>query len=200
VFRNLQRVTKLFVAKSVFAAVLILSVGLTPLAYPLLPRHLTLAALITVGLPAFFLALAPSGGAYRSKGFLRDVASFAVPAGAAAALGVLASYLFALNVIDLPLEEARTVATTVIVVVGLYLVLALEATGRVRGTAVAALCLALLAVYILVLVTPGTRDFFELAGLGPVIVVISAVGAALAVSGLWLTDERFVPWPGRAAS
>jgi hypothetical protein len=31
-------------------------------------------------------------------------------------------------------------------------------------------------------------------------VVISAVGAALAVSGLWLTDERFVPWPGRAAS
>jgi cation-transporting ATPase E len=146
VFRNLQRVTKLFVAKSVFAAVLILSVGLTPLAYPLLPRHLTLAALVTVGLPAFFLALAPSGGHYRSEGFLRDVASFAVPAGSAAALGVLASYLFALNVIDLPLIEARTVATTVIVVVGLYLVLALEASGRVRGAAVAGLGLALLVV------------------------------------------------------
>jgi cation-transporting ATPase E len=197
VFRNLQRVTKLFVAKSVFAAVLILSVGLTPLAYPLLPRHLTLAALVTVGLPAFFLALAPSGGSYRSEGFLRDVASFAVPAGSAAALGVLASYLFALNVIDLPLIEARTVATTVIVVVGLYLVLALEASGRVRGAAVAGLCLALLVVYVLVLLTPGLRDFFELAGLGPLIVILSAVGAALAIGGLWLTDERFVPWQGR---
>jgi cation-transporting ATPase E len=197
VFRNLQRVTKLFVAKSVFAAVLILSVGLTPLAYPLLPRHLTLAALVTVGLPAFFLALAPSGGSYRTEGFLRDVASFAVPAGAAAALGVLASYLFALNVIDLPLVEARTVATTVIVVVGLYLVLALEASGRVRGAAVAALCVALLFIYVLVLLTPGLREFFELASLGPVIVIVSTFGAALAVGGLWLTDERFVPWQGR---
>jgi cation-transporting P-type ATPase E len=197
VFRNLQRVTKLFVAKSVFAAVLILSVGLTPLAYPLLPRHLTLAALVTVGLPAFFLALAPSGGSYRTKGFLRDVAGFAVPAGAAAALGVLASYLFALNVIDLPLVDARTVATTVIVVVGLYLVLALEASGRVRGAAVAALCVGLLVVYVLVLLTPGLRGFFELSGLDPLIVVVSLVGAALSVTGLWLTDERFVPWQGR---
>ena len=41
ILRNLQRVTKLFVTKSAFAAVLILSVGLTPTAYPLLPRHLT---------------------------------------------------------------------------------------------------------------------------------------------------------------
>jgi cation-transporting ATPase E len=197
VFRNLQRVTKLFVAKSVFAAVLILSVGLTPLAYPLLPRHLTLVALLTVGLPAFFLALAPSSGVYRSHGFLRDVASFAVPAGSAAALGVLASYLFALNVIDLPLVEARTVATTVIVIVGLYLVLALEASGRVRGMAVAALCVGMLVVYVLVLLAPGLREFFELASLGPLIVIISLIGAALAVGGLWLTDERFVPWQGK---
>ena len=197
VFRNLQRVTKLFVAKSVFAAVLILSIGLTPLAYPLLPRHLTLVAFLTVGLPAFFLALGPSAGGYRSEGFLRDVASFAVPAGTAAALGVLASYLFALNVIDLPLVEARTVATTVIVVVGLYLVLALEASGRVRGAAVAALCVGLLVLYVLVLLTPGMREFFELASVGPLIVILSVIGAGLAVTGLWLTDERFVPWQGR---
>jgi len=44
VLRNLQRVAKLFIAKSAFATFLILSVGLTPTAYPLLPRHLTLAA------------------------------------------------------------------------------------------------------------------------------------------------------------
>ena len=115
ILRNLQRVTKLFVTKSVFASVLIVSVGLTPTAYPLLPRHLTLAATLTIGVPAFFLALAPSSGGYRIKGFLREVASFSVPAGTAAGLGVLSSYLFALNVLDLPLIEARTVATTVLV-------------------------------------------------------------------------------------
>jgi cation-transporting P-type ATPase E len=44
ILRNLQRVAKLFVSKSAFAAFLILSIGLTPIAYPVLPRHLTLAA------------------------------------------------------------------------------------------------------------------------------------------------------------
>src|SRR5205814_4185162 len=53
VLRNLQRVAKLFVAKSAFAFFLVISIGLTPQAYPLLPRHLTLAAGLTIGIPAF---------------------------------------------------------------------------------------------------------------------------------------------------
>ena len=44
ILRNVQRVAKLFVTKSAFAGFLVLSIGLTPTAYPLLPRQLTLAA------------------------------------------------------------------------------------------------------------------------------------------------------------
>ena len=73
VLRNLQRVAKLFVAKSAFAFFLVISIGLTPQAYPLLPRHLTLAAGLTIGIPAFFLALGPSEGRFRSERFLFDV-------------------------------------------------------------------------------------------------------------------------------
>ena len=62
ILRNIQRVTKLFVTKSVFAAFLIVAIGITPADYPLLPRHLTLVGALTVGIPAFFLALAPSDG------------------------------------------------------------------------------------------------------------------------------------------
>lgn len=193
ILRNLQRVTKLFVVKSAFAAFLILSVGLTPIAYPLLPRHLTLAALLTVGIPSFFLALAPSSGGYATTGFIRDVARFAFPAGTAAGLGVVSSYLFALNVLDLPLVEARTVATTVLVVVGLYLIFILEASGHLRSAAVTILCGSLAAVYGLVLAVPGSRSFFELAAPGPAVLLTAATGAALAVIGLWLTDDRFVP-------
>jgi cation-transporting P-type ATPase E len=193
VFRNLQRVAKLFVTKSVFAVVLILSVGLTPIAYPLLPRHLTLAAGVTIGIPAFFLALAPSGGGFRVEGFLRDVARFAVPAGAAAALGVLASYLFALNVANLSLERSQTVATTVLVIVGLYLILALEASGLRRGAAVSLMCAALAALYIVVLAFPPTRDFFAVSPPGVAVIVIALIGAALAIAFLVLTDDRFVP-------
>jgi len=193
ILRNLQRVAKLFITKSAFASFLIVSIGLTPIAYPLLPRHLTLAASLTIGIPAFFLALGPSTGEFRMEGFLRGISSFALPAGTAAGLGVLSSYLFALDVLDLSLIQSRTVATTTLVAIGLYLVLALEAAGRRRTTAVSVLCMGLAAAYALVLATPSVREFFALAAPGPLVLLTALGGAALALTGLWLTDERFVP-------
>ncbi len=149
---------------------------------PLLPRQLTLAASLTIGIPGFFLALAPSSGRYSSTGFLRELARFALPAGTAAGLGVLSSYVFALNVLDLDLVAARTVAVTVLVLVGLYLILALEVAGRVRGAAVATLCLVLLLGYTLVLLVPFARDFFSLAAPSLAILAPSLAGAAIAVA------------------
>jgi magnesium-transporting ATPase (P-type) len=193
ILRNVQRVAKLFVTKSAFAAFLVLSIGLTPTAYPLLPRQLTLAASLTIGIPGFFLALAPSTGRYSSRGFVRELVRFALPAGTAAGLGVLSSYVFALNVLDLKLVAARTVAVTVLVLVGLYLILALEVAGRVRGAAVSTLCLVLLAVYVLVLLVPFARSFFSLALPSPAMLASALAGSLLAISGLAVLDDRFIP-------
>ena len=193
ILRNVQRVTKLFVTKSVFAAFLILLIGVTETPFPLLPRHLTLAAALTIGIPGFFLALAPSEGPWRTSGFLRDVARWSVPAGTAAALGVLAAYHFSLSVVSADLVEARTVATSVLVLVGLYLVFALEASERRRGLAVGGFCLALLLAYAVALSWGWSRGFFELAVPGPWEVIAILGGAGLAVAGLAFTDERFVP-------
>ena len=63
IIANVQRVAKLFVTKSVFAAVVIATFGLLTSDFPLLPRHLSLAAVFTVGIPGFLLALAPAGAA-----------------------------------------------------------------------------------------------------------------------------------------
>jgi len=193
ILRNIQRVTKLFAAKSAFAAFLILSIGLTNEPYPLLPRHLTLAATLTVGIPAFFLALAPSQGPWRTEGFLREVGRFAVPAGTAAGIGVLSSYLFALNVAGVPLEEARTAATTVLIAIGLYLVVALEAAPGLRRAWVAALVGGLFAAYLVVLLADGLRSFFGLTTPGPWSFLAIVGGIAIAIGGLLLTDDRFLP-------
>jgi len=190
VLRNVQRVANLFVTKSVFAAVLILTIGTSATAYPLLPRHLSLAASLTIGIPAFFLALAPSSGPWRTTGFLRAVASFAIPAGAAAGLGVVSGYLFALHALDLPTIEARTVATSTLILVGLYLVLALEAPGRRRRIAVLGLCAAMAAAYVVVLVLPSVRGFFALAAADPGIVLTAIVAAAFPVAALEMMGLR----------
>ena len=199
ILRNIQRVTKLFVTKSVFAAFVIVAVGITPVDYPLLPRHLTLVGAITVGIPAFFLALAPSEGPWRTDDFLRDVGRFAVPAGVAAGLGVTTSYLIAVNVFDLGLMQSRTAATSTLVVIGLYLVLALESTSTLRARLVAILCGSLLAVYVVVLLLPGTRRFFALAipNSGSLLLII--LGSAIAIGFLWLTDDRFIPLRSKSA-
>jgi cation-transporting ATPase E len=196
ILRNIRRVTTLFVAKAVFAAFLILSIGLTPTEYPLLPRHLTIAATLTVGIPAFFLALAPSDGPWRVRGFLREVGRFSVPAGVAAGFGVLASYLVTLNVLDAGLKEARTAALTTLILVGLYLVLALEAREARRAVWVTVLCGALLVVYVVILTLPGLRGFFDLVTLGPASQLAAFVGAGLAIGFLWSIDDRFIPLRG----
>jgi magnesium-transporting ATPase (P-type) len=193
VLRNIQRVTKLFVSKSVFAAFLIVAIGITPADYPLLPRHLTIVGTITVGIPAFFLALAPSDGPWSTDGFLREVGRFSVPAGVAAGLGVTTTYLVALNVFDLGLLQSRTAATSTLIVVGLYLVLALEATSTRRARWVGVMCACLLVSYALILAVSGWRQFFELAVPNSAALVLIALGSGIAIGFLWLTDDRFIP-------
>ena len=60
--RNIHRLGRLYLTKTVYAAALILLVAVPGFAFPFLPRHLTLAALLTIGIPSFVLALAPSDG------------------------------------------------------------------------------------------------------------------------------------------
>jgi hypothetical protein len=81
----------------------------------------------------------------------------------------------------------------VLVLVGLYLVVALEASAPQRGAAVSILAGGLLGLYVLVLVTPSVREFFELVVPGFVAIVTSIIGAALAIGSLWLTSDRFIP-------
>ena len=61
----MHRVANLFVTKTVYAALLAISIGLAGLAYPFFPRHLTVVSSLTIGIPGFFLALAP--GAPRAR-------------------------------------------------------------------------------------------------------------------------------------
>ncbi|MGN6188438.1 MAG: HAD-IC family P-type ATPase [Conexibacter sp.] len=188
ILRNVQRVAKLFVSKSVFAAVVVLTLGVSTLPYPYLPRHLSLASSFAIGIPAFLLALAPSAGRWRPTGFLREVARFAVPGGLALAASMIAAYLLALDAFGLSTIDARTVATSVLVFVGLYLVWLLERASSLHPRLVGALCVLLGVGYVAMLLLPPARRFFALSAPDPAIVALTAAavlaGAALARAGV----------------
>ena len=166
IISNVQRVAKLFVTKSVFAAFVIATFGFWTGEFPLLPRHLSLAATFTIGIPGFVLALGPASARVEQHGFLRRVLGFSLPAGVVTGAATLAAYLAVSDVRGHSLEDGRTAAMTVFVAVGLYLLLVLDAdrmqeSGRYAGVVVA-LAASLGGAYLAVLGSEPARSFFAL--------------------------------------
>jgi len=190
ILANIRRVAKLFVAKSAFAATLILTIGISGAAYPLLPRHLTLAAAFMVGIPAFVLAVAPSVGVPTKVPFLRDLLRFSVPGGVVSAIGVLAAYGITRSLPGHNLDDARSTALLVLIFIGYYLILLLEDEAiehsNVRAWGVGVLMAALIVGVIAAYEIPFVADFFALTPpdftewlviLGSVIIAIGILGA-----------------------
>jgi P-type E1-E2 ATPase len=184
ILRNIQRVAQLFVTKSVFAAVLVLAVAIPTATFPLLPRQFTLASTVTIGIPAFVLALAPSTGPWRPERFLQSVARFAIPAGVAIGIGIAAGYLLARYGFDLGLSRSRTVATGIVVVCGLAVVMRLESESGRRRLAVGGLCTAMAVLFLVALFVPFLRDFYELSTPTGEAIVAWVVGVALGIGGM----------------
>ena len=182
ILRNIQRVAQLFVTKSVFTAVLGLAVALPTANYPLLPRQFTIASTVTIGIPAFVLALAPSSGPWRPDRLLPSVARFAIPAGLAVGVGIVLGYFLARYGFDLDLLHSRTVATGIVVVSGLAVVLRLEPEPGRRRLAVAGLCVAMALLFVLALVIRPLRDFYELSTPNRDSVAAWAAGSTVAVA------------------
>ena len=115
---NIERAANLFLTKTVYAAILAVATVVTAWPFPFLPRHFTLVGTVTIGIPGFFLALAPNTRRY-VPGFVRRVLGFAIPTGAFAAIAVYVAYAVARHN-GVPTSEARTVAIIVLLIVGLY--------------------------------------------------------------------------------
>ena len=177
VIGNVERVANLFVAKNAMSLVAILAAALIAVPFPFLPRHLTLVSALTIGIPAFVLALGPNRRRYL-PGFLRRILRFAVPAGAVAGLAVITSYLLAGSHYGVPRDDfvsrctpeegTRTVtdvacwqpgtgATITLLVVFFWILLVLARPFRVWK---AVLVASLVGVAVLAFVVPAARTFF----------------------------------------
>ena len=119
VMANTERIASLFLSKTVYASLIAVVVALTAISYPFLPRQLTIVSSLTIGIPAFVLALAPNRRRYRS-GFLSRVLVLSVPAGLVAGTCTLAARTWLAAVGAAP-GQVTTGATLVLVACGLAL-------------------------------------------------------------------------------
>ncbi len=185
---NIERVANLFITSTVYAVGLSLAIVLSTLPFPFLARHLTLVGSLTIGIPAFFLALAPSKRRSRA-GFVSRVLKFALPTGLTATLATFAAYWLA-DLEGSSIEQARTTATLVLAAIGLF-VLGIVARPLVpwkKGL------IATMAGLLLVTMTnPALRDFFALE-LPRTVVLLAAVGVVALTGTVMIFALRAVGW------
>jgi cation-transporting ATPase E len=158
VINNVERVANLFVTKAAYAVLLTVCVALVNSPFPFLPRQLTLIGTFSIGVPGFFLALAPEVDLVRA-GFLRRVLRFSIPAGVIAGSATLAAYEASRRVADLELEQARSLATVTLLLIGLVV---LAVTSRPLHSWKLVLVAAMFGGYLVVLVVPWLRNYFML--------------------------------------
>ncbi|MEL5959863.1 cation-translocating P-type ATPase [Streptomyces sp. CLV115] len=193
VIGNITRVATLFLTKTVYSVLLAVLVVCTQVDYPFLPRHLTLLSTLTIGIPAFFLALAPNKERAHPH-FVRRVMRYAIPSGVIAAAATFATYLIARSHYSGTgaLEAETSAATLTLFLVSMW-VLAIIARPYTwwRIALVAAMGLA----FLIVLVVPWLQDFFALKLVGttmPWAAVGIAVVASAGLEYAWrLVGRRF---------
>ncbi|WP_069765765.1 cation-translocating P-type ATPase [Streptomyces sp. LUP47B] len=194
VIGNITRVATLFLVKTVYSVLLAIFVVCWQVEYPFLPRHLTLLSTLTIGVPAFFLALAPNKERARPH-FVRRVMRYSVPGGVVAAIATFVTYLIARHhYTGTGALDAETSAATLTLFLISMWVLAIIARPYTwwRLALVAAMGLG----FVLVLMVPWLQDFFALKLVGmtmPWIAVGISVVAAATLELLWRWVDRRVP-------
>jgi cation-transporting ATPase E len=203
VIANIERAANLFLVKNVYSLVLALITVVAVAAYPLSPMQLSLISVVTVGVPGFFLALAPNRRRY-VPGFVRRVLRFSLPTGTVTGVAAYVGFAGA-RWLDPSsgLEGARTAATVVVLVVALWtLTILAHPLVPWKAGLIASLATAAAAA---VLIPPLGRSVFQLE-VTPVVLLVAAVtgtAGALAVEYVHrmapLAREMAVARPHRAA-
>ena len=159
VIANIERVARLFVTKTVWAATFAVIIGLWRTSYPLIPRQLTVVDALTIGIPGFVLSFEPSHDPAR-PGFLPRVVRFCVPVGIV--IGVVSMAVFgtlrssSIGADRLAAQSGTTMVLTALGLVALYELM--RPLDRVRGGLLAVL----VAMGVGAFTIPFVADFFSL--------------------------------------
>ncbi|MCK9520258.1 MAG: cation-translocating P-type ATPase, partial [Dehalococcoidia bacterium] len=194
VLGNAARLSKLFIAKSLYAYLLVVATNMLGLDFPFLPRQGSITALVTLGIPAVFISISvppPEAG----RDFTRNVLRFALPAGLALAASAVIVHLVTEGLLGRDIEEARTLVSLTVGITGLFFmveVLGFEGaswrslTRPVLTTVLGAL---LVSGFLVTVYTPSLREFFDFVEITPDDWVIVGIAVVSALAGQYLLSR-----------
>ncbi len=204
VIGNIERVSNLFLTKTVYSVCLALFVGVwglvasvvgaEPLLFPFQPIHVTIAAWFTIGIPAFILSLAPNNERAH-PGFVRRVMLAALPSGLVVGVATFVSYLIAYAGVHATRTEQTQASTAALItlLITAWWVLATVARPyqwwRVALVGVSGLA------YVVIFAIPLAREKFMLdpsdVGLTATAIAVGSVGA-VCIEVLWWMQGRLL--------
>lgn len=159
---NVERSATLFLSKTIYAsllAVLFLFINYT---YPFIPIQMTLINSLTIGIPAFILALEPNRSRVNGKFFI-NVVSKAIPSGITTVVNILL-LVFVASLINLPNKETSTIAVIITAYTAILLIYRIsKPLNLLRKTLLALIIL----IFVLMILTPIGRSIFSLSWLSP---------------------------------
>lgn len=175
IIANMERVSSLFLAKTTYAAVLVIVTALVGWRYPFLPRQFSYIDSLTIGIPAFFLALWPNPRRY-VPGFLKRTLSLAMPTGVILAAAALTAF----GIVDGPPQARESTAAILSLMLGAIWLLVI--TSRPLSTWKWVLLVSVISATVGGVLLEPVRHFFSMvAPSGYEWLVILCVGACAAL-------------------
>jgi cation-transporting ATPase E len=209
VIGNIERVSNLFLTKTVYSVLLALLVGLAglaaqvfggePLLYPFQPIHVTIAAWFTIGIPAFVLSLAPNNERART-GFVRRVMTSALPSGVLIGASTFSSYLLAYPGATAGTAEQTRASTAALITLLIGALWVLAVVARPYQWWRIALVAVSVAAYLVIFSLPLAREKFMLDPSDSAMTataVLLGLAAAAAIEAAWWVEGRILGEPRR---
>jgi len=203
VIGNIERVSNLFLTKTVYSVLLALLIGITGLAakvwgikslmFPFEPIHVTIAAWFTIGVPAFILSLAPNTERAQA-GFVRRVMTAAVPNGTVAGIATFACYSLAFRGTTATATQQTQASTSALITLLVIAVWVLAVVARPYSWWRVALVALSAGAYVVIFSIPLAREQFML---DPSNVALTGTALGIGVSGAAIVEAIWW-WRGSA--
>ncbi len=159
---NVERSATLFLSKTIYASLLALLFLFINYTYPFIPIQMTLINSLTIGIPAFILALEPNKSRVKGKFFV-NVISKAIPSGITTVVNILL-LVFVASLLNIPNEQTSTIA---VIITAYTAILLIYRISKPLNTLRKSLLVLLTCIFCTVLLTEVGRSVFSLVWLTP---------------------------------